>query len=144
MGFFSRLTDWLNRSGGAGTRRILVVDDDPAIQDLVKDILSSLGYAVETAGDGVKGLESFRRRKYDLLIIDGRMPRVDGLQLLDAIRSLPAGARQPVIMLSAENMLGPINKAYELGIAAFIPKPFTAKDLITKVQAALQAASPRA
>lgn len=136
MGFFSRLTAWLNRSP-AGARRILVVDDDPAVVDLVRDLLSPMGYAVETAGDGVQGLALYRKKKFDLLILDGRMPRVDGLELLDTIRAMPEGAKQPVIMLSAEGMLGPINKAYGLGITAWIAKPFTAKDLFAKVKAAL-------
>lgn len=138
MGFFSRL--WakaVSRSNAKSGRRILVVEDDPAVLDLVKDILSGQGYDVVTANDGVQGLARYNRGAFDLLILDGRMPRIGGLELLDAIRAMPAGRKQPVIMLSAENMLGPINKAYELGIAAWIAKPFTAKDLITKVQAAL-------
>jgi CheY-like chemotaxis protein len=137
MGFLSKLTAWLNRSK-PGVRRILVVDDDPAIQELVRDLLEPMGYAVETAGDGVQGLAAYRKKKFDLLILDGRMPRVGGLELLDTIRSSPEGAKQPVIMLSGEGMLGPINKAYALGITAWIGKPFTAKDLFAKVEAALR------
>ena len=122
------------------TPRILVVDDDLEIRNLVKDILETRGYHVEIAADGLQGLACYKKGAYDLLILDSRMPRVDGNAMLDAIRSLPGGAEQAVIMLSAENMLGPIGKSYKLGIRDWIPKPFTAKILLTKVDAQLNAA----
>ena len=120
--------------------KILVVDDDLAIRNLVKDILETRGYKVEMAADGLQGLARYKQGSFDLLILDSRMPRIDGNGLLDAIRSMPGGADQAVIMLSAENMLGPIGKSYELGIRDWIPKPFTAKTLLTKVDAQLNSA----
>ena len=122
-----------------GKPKILAVDDDPSIRELVAFVLTERGYHVETAEDGLQGLEKFKKGTFDLLILDCRMPRLDGTQLLDAIRATPEGRKQAVIMLSSENMLGPIYKSYELGIIEWIPKPFSAESLLAKVNAHLNA-----
>jgi two-component system response regulator VanR len=140
MTFFRNIWARLTGAFKPSAPRILVVDDDLEIRSLVKDILETRGYYVEIAADGLQGLAKYKQGAYDLLIIDSRMPRIDGNAMLDAIRSLPGGADQAVIMLSAENMLGPIGKSYELGIRDWIPKPFTAKTLLMKVDAHLNAA----
>lgn len=144
MDFLRRLWARIIRgSSKPSAPRILVVDDDSAVRNLVKDILEAQGYQVEIASDGIQGLARYQKGAFDLLIIDRRMPRIDGNEFLEAIRSRPGGADQAVIMLSAENMLGPIDKAYALGICEWIAKPFTAKALLTKVDAQINAAKNR-
>lgn len=132
MGFLSRLL----------TRRpakILVVEDDSDIRELLRDALSLGGYQVMIAADGLHGLACFKKEKFDLLILDCKMPRMGGSELLELIRALPQGRKQAVIMLSGERMLDPIYKAYEHGILEWITKPFTAGVLLQKVNAHLQA-----
>lgn len=119
--------------------KILAVDDDPMVRDLVKDLLTAQGYDVHTAEDGLQGLARFKQERFDLLILDCRMPRMDGTDLLAAIRATPEGKKQAVIMLSSEKMMGTVVRAFELGIIEWIPKPFAAKDLLAKVVAHLNA-----
>lgn len=119
--------------------RILVVEDEVEVLSLIKDLLETEGYRVETASDGFQGLAKFKNGVYDLVILDHRMPRIGGNEVLEVIRASPGGAKQAVVMLSAENMLGPIGKSYELGIRDWIPKPFTAKTLLSRVRAQLHA-----
>jgi DNA-binding response OmpR family regulator len=131
MGFLSRL--W--RKDPA---RILVVEDSAEVLDLIRDVLTLSGYAVTTAVDGLQGLACFKKEKFDLIILDYNMPRMGGSELLGLIRAMPEGREQAVIMLSAEQMLDPIYKAYDHGIVEWIPKPFTAAALLTKVGAHLK------
>ena len=132
MGFFSRL--WRKRAA-----KILVVEDSPEIRELIKDVLTLSGYDVTVASDGLQGLACFKKDKFDLLILDYNMPRMGGAELLGLIRAAPEGRKQAVIILSAEQMLDPIYKAYDHGIVEWIPKPFTSADLLKKVVAHLKA-----
>jgi DNA-binding response OmpR family regulator len=119
--------------------RILAVDDDHNVVELLKGILETEGYQVDTAEDGLKGLTMFRKHSYDLVILDGRLPKMSGTDLLALIRSSPVGDKQAVIMLSAEDMLGPIRKAYELGVIEWIAKPFSPEKFLAKVQGHIKA-----
>ena len=132
MGFFSRL--WPRR-----TAKILVVEDDTDVRELIRDTLAIDGYRVTTAADGLQGLVCYKKEKFDLLILDYNMPRMGGSEMLELIRTLPNGLKQAVIMLSAERMLDPIYKAYDHGIVEWITKPFTAGALLQKVGAHLKA-----
>ena len=119
--------------------RILAVDDDPDVLELLRGILKTEGYEVETAKDGLEGLERIKKNVYDLIILDSRLPKMSGAELLEMIRAAPKGKKQAVIMLSAEDMLGPIYKAYEMGIIEWMPKPFSPEKFLTKVRAHLNA-----
>jgi DNA-binding response OmpR family regulator len=132
MGFFSFL--WRKRAA-----KILVVEDSPEIRELIRDVLTLSGYRVTTAADGLHGLACFKKEKFDLMILDYNMPRMGGSELLGLIRATPEGRKQAVIILSAEQMLDPIYKAYDHGIVEWIPKPFTAAALLAKVTAHLKA-----
>jgi len=139
MNFLQRLWTRMTTTVTAAGPRILVVEDDIEVLNLIKDLLETEGYRVETAADGFQGIAKYKKGVYDLVILDHRMPRIGGNEVLETIRSSPGGAAQAVVMLSAENMLGPIGKSYELGIRDWIPKPFTAKTLLTRVRAQLHA-----
>ena len=132
MGFFSRL--WRKPAA-----KILVVEDSTEIRELIKEVLTLSGYEVTTAVDGLQGLACFKKDKFDLMILDYNMPRMGGSELLGVIRTLPEGRKLAVIMLSAEQMLDPIYKAYDHGIVEWVPKPFTPAALLAKVGAHLKA-----
>ena len=119
--------------------KILVVDDDHNVVELLKGILETESYQVDTAADGLAGLALYKKNAYDLVILDGRLPKMSGTELLEMIRATPGGAKQAVIMLSAEDMLGPIQKAYEMGIIEWVSKPFSPEKLLTKVLGHLKA-----
>lgn len=117
--------------------RILLADDDPSVRALVADVLATQDYEVVAAEDGVAALALFQKGKYDLLILDVHMPRLEGPELLEAIRALPGGKEQPVMMLTSEKLTGTINKVFELHAVDYMFKPFGVKDLLVKVNAQL-------
>ena len=85
-----------------GPRTVLVVDDNPELVEFITDALRELGdYTVVTAGDGVEALHCFETSRPDCLVIDVRMPRLNGYQLVRALRGDPDSASTPLVMLSA-------------------------------------------
>ena len=109
--------------------QILVVDDEPFIAQLVADMLSVEGYAVDTAANGLVALEQIRRRSYDLILSDLRMPQLDGLALYREL------ARQrPELLLRIIFVSGTIDdpeyqKFLEDTGASVLPKPFNLEEL---------------
>jgi two-component system response regulator MprA len=109
-------------------RSVLVVEDDPAILDLLADALADEGYRVRRAVDGVEALEAVRADPPDLVVADVHMPRLDGGQLVRRLREW----NLPVILLSADP-----NWARTPGVA-FIQKPFDLDHLLTVVRRLLE------
>jgi CheY-like chemotaxis protein len=102
-------------------KRLLVVDDDPDIRELLQDRLTADHFAVETATDGRQALEMLQRATFDGLILDINMPNIDGLQVLHRIReSFPA---MPVIMITAADARERALLAMEAGAQAYLLKP---------------------
>lgn len=86
----------------SGTHTVLIVDDNPELLEFITDALRELGdFAVVTAGDGVEALSCFEAARPDCLVIDVRMPRLNGYQLVRALRGDPTSASTPLVMLSA-------------------------------------------
>ena len=125
----------LDKFLGGGKPKILVVDDDPGIRDLVKDLLTIEGYDVHLAEDGMEGLARLKKTHFDLIISDVHMPRLEGPDLLAVIRGMPEYKTQPVMMFSTTGEIETLNKLFALGALEFIPKPFAAADLLAKVRA---------
>lgn len=120
---------------GGGKRRILVADDDPSIAGLVSEILGALDFDVTVVHDGQAAVARVRAEKFDLLIMDVHMPKLEGPQALEVIRVLPNGKDLGVIMATSESATGTLSRVYELGIFGYITKPFSAGDLAAKVNA---------
>lgn len=117
------------------SKRILVVEDDIQIQELISEFLKSEEYVVETANDGVEGYEKFKIGNFDLVILDVMMPRLDGYGLCKMIR----GVRQvPIIFLTALNEEDDEVKAFNLEADDYITKPFSFNVLIQRVKAVLR------
>ena len=116
--------------------KILVVEDDNQIQELIVEFLSSQDYIVETANDGVEGYEKFKEGEYDLVILDVMMPRLDGHSLCKMIKSVDKEVS--VIFLTAlgdeENEI----KGFDLKADDYISKPFSFNILIKRVEAVLR------
>ena len=112
-------------------KRVLVIDDEESLRALLQLALREGGYAVETARDGVDGLEQLKSKKFDLVLLDVWMPRMNGLELLTELQQLPAPPR--VIMMTAdhtpETLLHTIReRAYQ-----YIGKPFTLESMMELV-----------
>lgn len=116
--------------------KILVVEDDNQIQELIVEFLSSQDYIVDTANDGVEGYEKFKSGEYDLVILDVMMPKIDGHSLCKMIRNIDKEVS--VIFLTAlgdeENEI----KGFDLKADDYISKPFSFNILIKRVEAILR------
>ena len=125
-----------------GTKRVLIVDDDAAIVHVLRDALGLFrhdhAYAVETARDGVEGLEALERGRFDLVLLDMCMPRMTGLDLLAQMRR--RGLQTPVLMLTGNEDNRSAADALARGIFAYVPKPFDLQHLEVLISLA---ASPR-
>ena len=113
--------------------KILVVDDDPIIRELLGIHLRNAGYEVRTAEDGIAGGYGVLRETPDLIISDVNMPHLDGFQFIAALRSDANLRRIPVIFLTAEQGYEDVGK--ELGAVGFVPKPISADRLLSIVAA---------
>ncbi len=116
-------------------KKILVVEDDTQIQELIAEFLKSEEYIVETANDGIEGYEKFKGSNFDLVILDVMMPRLDGYGLCKMIRAVK---QVPIIFLTALNEEDDEVKAFNLEADDYITKPFSFNVLIQRVKAVLR------
>ena len=114
---------------------ILVIDDEPNMLQLLERILTSEGFKVELATDGVNGLSLLREENPDLVILDIMMPGPDGFLIIDRIRE---ESNTPIIMLTAKRDTESIKKAIELGADDFVKKPFRPAELIARINTKLR------
>jgi DNA-binding response OmpR family regulator len=112
---------------------VLVVDDDPVILRLLQVNFELEGIGVVTAADGEEGLALAQADPPDLVISDIMMPKVNGLELLAALRSAPDTAALPVILLSAKAQVADVQRGLELGADDYVTKPFDPLELIDRV-----------
>ena len=115
---------------------ILVIEDEPAMRDGLRDNLEFDGYTVEVAGDGDAGLEKLLTGRYRLAILDVMMPRRSGFEVLREARK--AGVRTPVIVLTAKAQEVDAVRGLELGADDFVTKPFGLSELLARVRAVLR------
>jgi len=117
-------------------QRILVIDDDPAVTNLLKRGLTYEGFAVETAGSGEAGLALAREQLPDLVILDIMMPGIDGLEVLRRLRAVDA--QLPVLFLTARDAPKDQVEGLEKGADDYVVKPFTFEVLLARVRALLR------
>jgi DNA-binding response OmpR family regulator len=116
--------------------RILVVDDDPAIRQLLTDVLELAGYEVSTAVDGLAAVRAVQAGGPDFVVLDVMMPGLDGYGVLDAIRGL-AGEPVPVLMLTAAADPHSVTRAWANGVDYCLTKPFTADAVLDLIDGVL-------
>jgi DNA-binding response OmpR family regulator len=121
-------------------RTILVVEDEPQIAGLVRDYLEHAGFAVLTAGDGAGALALARTRRPDAILLDLGLPRIDGL---DVIRALRRDSAVPIVILSARGDETDRVTGLELGADDYVVKPFSPKELVARVRAVLRRVEAR-
>ena len=118
--------------------KVLVADDDDALVNTLTLILKEHGYRVVTVPNGERLLERIQEEQPDLVLLDIMMPNVDGLQLLQRIRSEPRWRDLPVLMVSSMPPEDGTVRSLEIGASDFIPKPFRMKELLARVEAHLK------
>ena len=116
--------------------KILVVDDEARMRNLVKDFLANKGFYVEEAGDGEEAVDKFFAQKdIALVLLDVMMPKMDGWEVLKTIRKY---SQVPVIMLTARSEERDELQGFSLGVDEYISKPFSPKILVARVEAILR------
>ncbi len=110
-------------------KRILLVEDEKNIILGVRTCLDAVGYEVEVAENGELALEAVQRRKPDLILLDLVMPKFDGFEVLDSLKSDPETREIPVIVLTAKAGEEERQRAMELGAEAYMTKPFRPQEL---------------
>ena len=123
-------------------RRILVVEDEPAILTGIKDVLEDEGYSVVTATDGHLGLKLALEHDPDLILLDVMMPRMSGFDVLRKLRE--HRIRGSVILLTAKKAEEDKVKGLKLGADDYVTKPFSLVELLARVQAVLRRTEPPA
>ena len=116
-------------------RRILIIDDDDRIRALLAEYLGGRGFAVETAADGIQGLERLRAGGLDLAVVDVMMPGLDGF---DVVRSIRPSSAVPIIMLTARGDDFDRIVGLELGADDYLAKPFNPRELVARIEAVLR------
>jgi DNA-binding response OmpR family regulator len=111
-------------------RKILVVDDDPSVRSLVRDVLEVEGYDVALAEDGFAALRRIDATRPDCVVLDVMMPGMDGHAVLSRIRSSDGGANLPVVMLTAASDDEQAWQAWSGGVDYFLAKPFDPSELL--------------
>ncbi len=111
--------------------RTLIVDDDEDLRELLGLALSEEGFSVETACDGLDALERLRARRCDVLLVDLRMPRMNGLELMDALKREPSLAGIPVVVITGDTVQG--QEALAAGASALLRKPFDVSDAVAAI-----------
>ena len=116
------------------SKNILIVEDDRLVRENLNELLSAEGYECSVAEDGLQALNSIKKFIPDLIITDIMMPYMDGFELIDRIRKNKKTELTPVIFLSAKTNRSDIREGMNLGADDYIPKPFSADDLLSAIK----------
>lgn len=122
---------------------ILVVDDSAAIRKILQRVLRQTGMpigAIHEAGDGEEALKMLKAQTVSMVLTDINMPKMDGLQLLAALKAAPEWSGIPVVMITTEGGESKVGEAVRLGAAAYVRKPFTADQIKEKLAGILEPA----
>jgi two-component system chemotaxis response regulator CheY len=122
---------------------VLVVDDSAAIRKILQRVLRQTGMAIRTileAGDGQEALDLLKSSNVDLVLTDINMPKMDGLQMLAAMKSNPDWRNIPVVMITTEGGESKVGEAVRLGATGYVRKPFTADQIKEKLSGILETA----
>jgi DNA-binding response OmpR family regulator len=120
--------------------RVLVVEDDAGIREIVRIRLRSVGYEVETARTGYEGLSKIKTWRPSAVVLDINMPELDGFGVLEALAE--AAARTPILVLTARQAADDVRRAIGLGAKDYLAKPFSEAQLLARVARLLR--PPRA
>lgn len=129
-----------SRRSPGNQARIMVVDDDVRLRDLLKRFLSEQGFAVTAAGSAIEMNRLWIRERYDLLVLDLMLPGEDGLSICQRLRG--GGDNTPIIMLTAKGEDADRIAGLEIGADDYLPKPFNPRELLARIAAVMRRVSP--
>ena len=114
--------------------RILIVEDEPRNQLILRDYLQHMGLNTDIASTGDEGLKRAQERPYDLILLDIMMPRMSGYEVCKQLKNDAATAGIPILMVTALGELGDIERAVEAGTDDFLSKPVNKVELVKRVE----------
>jgi DNA-binding response OmpR family regulator len=120
--------------------KVLVVDDDPHIRELVRMKLQSAGHEVITAEDGQEGYDTALRELPGLVLLDIAMPRMTGLEVCEKLRNEESTANLPIVLITARSSESDVEKGFAAGADDYITKPFSPRELLARLEAILERA----
>ena len=118
------------------TKNILVVDDDDEIRDLLEFDLQQSGYNVDTASDGIQGLEKALVSRYDLILLDVMMPKMNGFDVCKNIRKSQNSV--PILLLTAKGTINDKTEGFDCGADDYLVKPFDIQEVLLRVRALMR------
>lgn len=118
-------------------KKILIVDDEPNIVISLEFLMRREGFEVSVARDGEEALERIRADRPDLVLLDVMMPKINGFEVCQAVRADPGLVDVHILMLTAKGREAEIAKGLALGADAYVPKPFSTRDLVVQVRSML-------
>jgi DNA-binding response OmpR family regulator len=119
---------------------VLVIDDDEMVRTLVAHKLALHGHRVVTEADGDTGLVTARDLDPDVIVLDWMMPFRSGVEVCRELRADPATARSHIILLTAKAQDADVDRAYDSGVDDYLVKPFSPRELVSRIETALEAA----
>lgn len=122
---------------------ILVVDDEHDFRAIVGHVLDRGGYDVVAAGNGEDGLKMFGDYSPDLVVLDGNLPDMDGIEVCRRLRATEKGAKVPVVMCTVRSAVGTVGEGLAAGVTDYVVKPFEMDELLERVAKALERAAGR-
>jgi len=122
--------------------RVLIIDDDEDLNELLSEYLGKLGFAVATASHPEQGLRALAASLPDILILDVMMPALDGFAVCRKVRETAATSSLPILMLTARGDVMDRIVGLELGADDYLPKPFEPRELVARIQAILRRGAP--
>lgn len=126
------------------TKRILIADDDLLLRELLVARLSTAGHDLDLAADGEEALVKLRRRAFDLVLLDLRMPRMDGIEVLQSMKAIPSHEATKVIVLTGSRSEDDVADAERLGVESYLAKPVDIEKLAERVEMVLNPSGCRA
>jgi two-component system response regulator CpxR len=122
--------------------RVLMVDDDVELCEMMTEYLAPEGFEVSAVHDGAAGVEAARTGEYALVLLDVMLPQLNGFEVLRRIRAGESGAEVPIIMLTARGNAVDRIVGLEVGADDYLPKPFEERELVARMRAILRRAGP--
>jgi two-component system cell cycle response regulator DivK len=116
------------------TKRILVVEDEEDNRQILRDLLATSGYEMVEAKDGEQALAAVDQHRPDLILMDIQLPIMDGYEATRRIRANPANKRIPIIAVTSYALSGNESMAIAAGCDAYVPKPYSPRELLAKIR----------